>query len=200
MHASASSDLSIASRTRGVIPEKAGIPAHNTEIPAFAGMTPWRRRSAWVEAPVSGSKSRHTRGSHLPLPGEGRVGVVAISVLKKALAPIFLCLTLATPAFAIDPPYQRQMERLAEVMGSLYYLEPLCKAGTEDWRAQMSELISLDEPDEDRRQRLAGAFNAGYTGFSRLHRQCTPASREALSRLMVEAQQLARSIHTRFAE
>lgn len=119
------------------------------------------------------------------------------------LRPI-LCLVAVlcaiSPSMAIDPPYQRQMERLAEVMGSLYYLQPLCKTGTEDWREQMSELISLDEPDEDRRQRLAGAFNTGYTGFSRLHRNCTPASREALSRLLVEAQQLARAIHTRFAE
>ncbi len=106
----------------------------------------------------------------------------------------------AAPVLAIDPPYQRQMERLAEVMGSLYYLQPLCKAGTEDWRAQMSELITLDEPDEDRRQRLAGAFNSGYTAFSRFHKQCTPASREALGRLLLEAQRLARDIHTRFAE
>ncbi|KKB76753.1 hypothetical protein VW35_17195 [Devosia soli] len=121
-------------------------------------------------------------------------------MLAKTLAPLFLTLTLTAPALAIDPPYQRQMERLAEVMGSLYYLQPLCKAGSEDWRAQMSELITLDEPDEDRRQRLAGAFNSGYTGFSRLHRQCTSASREALTRLLVEAQQLVRSIHTRFAE
>ena len=111
-----------------------------------------------------------------------------------------LALSLATPALAIDPPYQRQMERLAEIMGSLYYLQPLCEAGTEDWREQMSELIALDEPDDDRRQRLAGAFNGGYTAFSRFHKHCTPASREALGRLLGEAQRLAREIHTRFAE
>lgn len=118
----------------------------------------------------------------------------------RPIAGLVLLATSVAPAVAIDPPYQRQMERLAEVMGSLYYLQPLCKTGSEDWRAQMSELISLDEPDEDRRQRLAGAFNTGYTGFSRLHRHCTPASREALGRLLFEAQQLARAIHTRFAE
>ena len=101
---------------------------------------------------------------------------------------------------AIDPPYQRQMERLAEIMGSLYFLQPLCNAGTEDWRAQMAELINLDEPDEDRRQRLAGAFNGGYTAFARFHRACTPAAREALTRLLVEAEQTARDIHARFAE
>jgi uncharacterized protein (TIGR02301 family) len=138
--------------------------------------------------------------SHLPLDGGGREGVTASALLKKSLLPLLLALTFATPTLAIDPPYQRQMERLAEIMGSLYYLQPLCKTGSEDWREQMSELIALDEPNEDRRQRLAGSFNTGYTGFARLHRNCTPASREALSRLMSEAQQLARSIHTRFAE
>jgi uncharacterized protein (TIGR02301 family) len=92
------------------------------------------------------------------------------------------------------------MERLSEIMGSLYYLQPLCEAGTEDWRLQMAELIDLDEPDDDRRQRLTGSFNSGYQAFSRFHRQCTPASREALTRLLTEAQSLSREIHTRFAE
>jgi uncharacterized protein (TIGR02301 family) len=108
---------------------------------------------------------------------------------------------LASPsAWAIDPLYQPQMERLAEIMGSLYFLQPLCQAGTTDWRAQMEDLINLDEPDEDRRQRLAGAFNDGYTAFARLHRACTPSAREALSRLLTEAEHVARDIHTRFAE
>ena len=150
-------------------------------------------------APARETQSRPKRDHHLPLDGGGREGVIRRSIMQKLL-PLLLALTLTTPALAIDPPYQRQMERLAEIMGSLYYLQPLCKAGSEDWREQMSELIALDEPNEDRRQRLAGSFNTGYTGFARLHRNCTPASREALSRLMSEAQQLARSIHTRFAE
>ncbi len=116
------------------------------------------------------------------------------------LAALFLALSLATPAHAIDPPYQRQMERLAEIMGSLYFLDPLCQVGRTDWRGEMSELIALDEPDEDRRQRLAGAFNSGYTAYSRFHRACTPAAREALTRLLAEAERIAREIHTRFAE
>ena len=124
------------------------------------------------------------------------------AILKQLrLLAIAIVFALGTaPGFAIDPPYQRQMERLAEIMGSLYFLQPLCKAGTEDWRAQMAELITLDEPDEDRRQRLAGAFNGGYTAYSRFHRACTPAAREALTRLLVEAERTARDIHTRFAE
>lgn len=118
----------------------------------------------------------------------------------RLLAALLVAAGLAAPALAIDPPYQRQMERLAEIMGSLYFLQPLCEPASEDWRQQMAELIALDEPDEDRRQRLAGSFNGGYTAFARFHRQCTPASREALKRLLKEAQLLAREIHTRFAE
>lgn len=103
-------------------------------------------------------------------------------------------------ARAIDPLYQPQMERLAEIMGSLYFLEPLCKAGGPDWRAQMEGLISADEPDEDRRQRLAGSFNSGYTSFSRLYESCTASASEALVRLLAEAEKTARDIHARYSE
>jgi uncharacterized protein (TIGR02301 family) len=103
-------------------------------------------------------------------------------------------------SLAVDPPYQAEMERLAEIMGSLYFLQPLCDAGSEDWRAQMAELITLDQPDEDRRQRLAGAFNGGYTAFARNYKVCTASAEEALKRLLLEAEKTAREIHSRYAE
>jgi uncharacterized protein (TIGR02301 family) len=111
-----------------------------------------------------------------------------------------LLLSLPQPALAIDPPYQGQMERLAEIMGSLYFLQPLCQPGLDDWRNEMAELINLDQPDEDRRQRLAGAFNQGYTAYARLYRICTVSAAEALTRLLVEAEKTAREIHSRYAE
>jgi uncharacterized protein (TIGR02301 family) len=120
------------------------------------------------------------------------------------MPPLFRSLTLAAlmcqPALAIDPPYQEEMERLSEILGSLYFLQPLCQPGVEDWRAQMDQLITLDQPDDDRRQRLAGAFNAGYTNYARLYRQCTVSANEALTRLLVEAEEVARDIHSRYAE
>ena len=120
----------------------------------------------------------------------------------RPLAAALVLLTIALPrqALAVDPPYEPQMERLAEVLGSLYFLNPLCKPGGADWRAQMSDLISLDQPDEDRQQRLFGAFNSGYTAYSRLYRQCTPSAEEALARLLTEAEATARDIHSRYAE
>lgn len=117
-----------------------------------------------------------------------------------ALAVAFACLA-AGPAHAVDPPYQAEMERLSEILGSLYFLGPMCRPETgTDWRQQMAELINLDEPDDDRRQRLTGAFNAGYQAYARLYRVCTTSADEAMTRLLVEAEETARDIHARYAE
>src|SRR5688572_1238156 len=120
--------------------------------------------------------------------------------LKSIIAAFALAAGLSSPVLAIDPPYQEEMERLSEILGSLYFLQPLCQPGLEDWREQMAELITLDDPDEDRRQRLAGAFNDGYSAYARLYRVCTVSAAEALTRLLVEAERTARDIHSRYAE
>ena len=117
-----------------------------------------------------------------------------------AAALLLVTFALPSPALAIDPPYEPQMERLAEILGSLYFLNPLCTESPTDWRAQMADLVALDQPDEDRQQRLYGAFNGGYSAYSRLYRSCTPSAEEALTRLLVEAETTARDIHTRYAE
>ena len=120
--------------------------------------------------------------------------------LLATLPLLFLPTVLVQPARAVDPPYEPQMERLSEILGSLYFLNPLCKPGGADWRKELADLVTLDQPDDDRRQRLYGAFNSGYQAYSRLYTQCTPSAQEALARLLAEAENLARDIHTRFAE
>lgn len=120
---------------------------------------------------------------------------------RHVLVLVFAGLMLfSNPAQAIDPPYQAEIQRLTEVLGSLYFLQPLCDLGTEDWRAEAADLISLDNPDVDRRQRLIGAFNGGYATYARVYRACTPSAQQALSRLLSEAEKTARDIHARFAE
>ena len=118
----------------------------------------------------------------------------------RCLVLLLPCVCLANPARAIDPAYQGEMERLAEILGSLYFLQPLCSPGQEDWRAQMGELIALDEPDDDRRQRLAGAFNGGYASYARVYRVCTSSAQAAMTKLLTEAERIAREIHARYSE
>ncbi len=113
---------------------------------------------------------------------------------------LVLALLSAAPADAVDPLYQDEMQRLLEIMGSLYFLEPLCGEHSTDWRQQAADLVALDAPDPDREQRLFGAFNAGYEDYARLYRFCTLAAREAMLRLFDEAQAKATDIHSRYAE
>jgi uncharacterized protein (TIGR02301 family) len=120
--------------------------------------------------------------------------------LRLPVLALAALLAFAHSAAAIDPPYEPQMERLAEIMGSLYFLAPMCSESSVDWRAELADLVTKDQPDEDRQQRLYGAFNGGYQAFARLYRACTPSAEEALTRLLMEAESTARDIHTRFAE
>ena len=125
--------------------------------------------------------------------------------MGSALPPLraaFLAAAMLCPggALAVDPPYQPEMERLAEAMGSLYFLQPLCGHTEIDWRAEMADLIALDEPDADREARLAGAFNAGYEAYARFYRSCTDSAREAMRRLLIQGGDAAREIHSRYAE
>lgn len=106
----------------------------------------------------------------------------------------------SAPALAIDPLYQPQMQRLLFVLGSLYFLQPLCGTDSFDWRQQASELIDDDQPEEDRRLRLTGSFNDGYAAYARLYRDCTESAQQATGQMLVEAETLSRDIHTRFAE
>jgi uncharacterized protein (TIGR02301 family) len=123
--------------------------------------------------------------------------------MRRLAAVLVVTLPLLAPpapALAIDPPYQGEMEHLAETLGSLYFLDPLCKRSSADWRLQMGDLISLDLPDDDRRQRLIGAFNDGYEAYARLYRVCTVSASDALDRLLVDAETTARDIGARYAE
>jgi uncharacterized protein (TIGR02301 family) len=128
----------------------------------------------------------------------GRLGIDMN--FRRIVAALAFLGGLCAPALAVDPPYEPQMERLAEILGSLYFLAPLCGPTSEDWRAELAELVKLDQPDEDRQQRLYGAFNSGFSAYSRLYRSCTASAGEALTRLLMEAEGTARDIHTRFAE
>lgn len=100
-----------------------------------------------------------------------------------------------------DPPYQGRLERLAEVMGALHHLRPLCQpAEGQSWRRQIAEIIEAEQPSEARRDRIVAAFNRGFSGVSQTHRSCTPAARVAADRYRTEAINLSREISTRFAD
>jgi len=111
-----------------------------------------------------------------------------------------ILVSFSQPSLAADPLYQGEMQKLLNVIGSLYFLQPLCGNTENDWRQQAGELIALDNPDEDRRQLLNGSFNQGYNAYARVYQTCTISAQQATMQLLVDADKLARDIHSRYAE
>ena len=97
------------------------------------------------------------------------------------------------------PPYDAQIQRLAEVLGGLSFLRDLCGEGDgDDWRGKMAQLRDADAPTGTRRQRLTAAFNRGFRGYELTYRVCTPNARLVIARYLDEAESLSREVASRY--
>jgi uncharacterized protein (TIGR02301 family) len=108
----------------------------------------------------------------------------------------------AEPAPAAEPPpapYEKELLRLAEIIGSLALLRPLCTApDAGEWSRRMQFLLDAEGSTPGRRERLAGAYNKGYQAYALTYRVCTPSAQVASARYIKEGEQLARSITGRY--
>ena len=105
----------------------------------------------------------------------------------------------APPAEAAPPPYEPQLLRLSEVLGSLAFLRDLCGSKDGDkFRAKMAELLEVEAKTEKRKDILAGAFNRGFRGYEVIYRSCTPAADSVIGRYLNEAERLAHDLNNRF--
>jgi len=97
------------------------------------------------------------------------------------------------------PPYEGDFTRLAEILGALHYLGPLCgDKEKERWRGEMQGLLDSEQPTADRRDRLVGSFNRGYQAYEQTYRNCTPAADLVIHRFLDEGARLSRDIATRY--
>jgi len=130
--------------------------------------------------------------------GETRRGGGLAAALSGAIIAAFLW--LAPEAHAEEAPYDDSLAHLAEILGALHHLRPLCGATTETqiWRDQMSAILDAEQPSPARRQRFVDRFNLSYRGFVQAHRTCTPAARELAERYRTEGEALGRELLTRW--
>jgi uncharacterized protein (TIGR02301 family) len=132
-------------------------------------------------------------------PTEAQPGAPATVIGTENAAPGTAAPTPSVVVKNTPPaPYEKDMRRLSEILGALHYLRPLC--GAQDgpiWRDKMRELMDAEGGPPDRRERLAGAFNDGYSGFQLTYRTCTPSADLAVRRFLEEGSKLTREIATR---
>ena len=92
------------------------------------------------------------------------------------------------PAATDDRPYDTQIFRLAEILGTLHYLRELCGANEgQVWREHMRELTASEGTSALRRAKLVESFNRGYRDYSRTYRTCTQPALLAIQRYMEQA-------------
>jgi uncharacterized protein (TIGR02301 family) len=97
------------------------------------------------------------------------------------------------------PPYEKDLLRMAEIIGSVAFLRSLCTlpdAG--EWPQRMQQLMDAEGTTPGRKERLAGAYNKGYRAFALTYRVCTPSATEATNRYLKEGEQIARSLSGRY--
>ena len=98
------------------------------------------------------------------------------------------------------PPYEPQLLRLAELIGSLAYLRDLCGDGDgATFRAKFAELVDAEGTTDPRKEALAGAFNRGFRDYELTYRACTPVAHEIVTRFLDEAGRIAKDVANRYS-
>ena len=124
--------------------------------------------------------------------------------MRNLTAALVIVITAlgAAPASAQDAaaPFDPDLLRLAEILGSLHYLRGICGANEgQKWRNQMQALVDAETPSGDRRDRMIASFNRGYRGFQQSYRTCTPAANTAIRRYLAEGSKISRDLTARYA-
>lgn len=97
-------------------------------------------------------------------------------------------------------PFDADLQRFAEILGSLHYLRAICGANEgQKWRNEMQALADAETPSGDRRAKLIASFNRGYHGFQQTYRTCTPAANVAIKRYLAEGSKISRDLTARYA-
>ena len=116
------------------------------------------------------------------------------------LVVVIACAAAPVRAQDAAAPFDGDLQRLAEILGTLHYLRGIC--GNNEggkWRNQMQALIDAETPTGDRRARMIAGFNRGYNGFQQTYRTCTPAALVAIRRYIDEGSKISRDLTARYA-
>jgi uncharacterized protein (TIGR02301 family) len=97
------------------------------------------------------------------------------------------------------PPYDPEILRLAEILGTLTYLDALCASNPQDdWRAKMQALVEADAKTAARKERLAGSYNRGFHDYERTYHLCTPNAQAIIGRFLAEGAGIAHAVVNRY--
>jgi uncharacterized protein (TIGR02301 family) len=122
--------------------------------------------------------------------------------MSKSIVAALIVFLLAYPAPAQEraAPFDNDLQRFAEILGTLHYLRGICGSNEGNkWRNEMQALLDAETPSGERRARMIAGFNRGYNGFQQTYRACTPAASVAIRRYIDEGLKISRDLTARYA-
>lgn len=98
-----------------------------------------------------------------------------------------------------DAPFLKDLERLAEILGSVHYLEAMCHGdGVSPWRGRMQALMETEFRSEELKKRAIARFNLGYQSYANIHTTCSDAAQVTLDRFLDEGTDIADDVVKRY--
>ncbi len=111
--------------------------------------------------------------------------------MRKIIALTALLLTAPASAQSLTP-MERQMLELAGDFGTMHHLAQICEGEqVQVWRDYMLELIRLENPSRDQRQRMGQRFNDSYNEVAERFPNCSGTARNFAARHAQESAALA---------
>ena len=124
----------------------------------------------------------------------------AMMVCLLTSLALVACLAVGPAHAQAAPPYDRDLQRLAEILGALHFLRGICGSNEgQKWRNEAQALIDAEAPAGERHDQMIASFNRGYRAFQQSYRTCTPAADFAVRRYLDEGARIAREITARYA-
>jgi len=100
----------------------------------------------------------------------------------------------------ITTPYDPDLDRLAQILGTLHFLRNLCGANEgPKWRDEAQALIEAEAPTGTRHDKMVDSFNRGYLDYKQVYRTCTPAAHVVIRRFLEEGARISRDVTARYA-
>lgn len=115
--------------------------------------------------------------------------------MRRFVAVLFV-LFFAMPAGAQSlTPFERQLLELAGHFGTMHHLNQICESdNVQIWRDSMLELLRLEDPSREQRQRMSLRFNNAYSEVEQRFPTCTQDARRYTQQLGNEGAELSETM------
>ena len=98
------------------------------------------------------------------------------------------------------PPYQNQLLRLSELIGSIHFLSLVCRPDEPQvWYDKMQDILKVEGNTTLQRARLVERFNSGFKSFQSVYRKCSPSAETLLDQYLDEGEKIVDDLTEEFA-